>query len=186
MNAGTRLSLRTKLILGLFAVGLACVVGVTAFGAARGEPKIEVTLSHFETNENAVFAVMSVKNSGTAPAIFRGYGKTNAVLEQTYRDPSGAWEPRIGMMCGTGLSYHMIWPGEVFAGREYISRQAKWRIGFQFRDVEWFDRIPKALQREINYTPRANWNTQWSREFTAGPVSARVPEESDGTFLAFE
>ena len=172
------MSLRTKLILGLFAVGLGCVVGVTVVGAAVGEPKIEVTFSRYETNQNYVCAVMRVKNSGSAPAIFRGYSKTTPLLKFERKDSSGAWQPRI-VGCGTGLSDKMLMPGQEVESREYISGKSVWRSGLNYRRVSWLDRLPEKIRWKIGFYPQMRWETVWSREH-ADPamVDVQAGEES--------
>ena len=109
-----------------------------------------------------------------------GYGRTNAALEYAYKDRSGVWQPRI-RTCGTGLSYHMILPGQELKSLEYMSHKAEWRSGIRYREVSWVDRLPELIQRRVNNYPQTKWGTAWSRDVAVPPM---VEVEEAGENLA--
>ena len=95
MNAVSRLTLRTKIILCF--MGVLCL-GFAAASAVEGmvaEPRIEIAFSHYETNQNARFAIIDIRNVGNAAAIYSGYATNSPDCEVQYRTGAGAWSGRI-------------------------------------------------------------------------------------------
>ena len=68
MNAFSRLSARVKLVAILLGAVFVVAVGASAIKANMAKPKIEFRFSHYTTNQTARFAIVDIKNVGTAPA----------------------------------------------------------------------------------------------------------------------
>lgn len=170
MNALSRAGSRTKFFGCLFAAVVIVAIATTAYSALVAEPNLEISFSQYETNQNGVAAIILVKNTGTAPAIFRGYGGSIPALESAQRDATGLWQPRI-RYCGVGLTYFCILPGQEIRCAELMYHTSPWRSGISYRKASFYDRLPAKLQRHAYFLAGAShqWITEWSSEITPPP-----------------
>jgi hypothetical protein len=168
MNATSRLTLRTKIILGFL-----CVLGLgtitpTAVEAIVAEPQVEITFSHYETNQNVRSAVINIRNVGGAAAIYWGYSTNSPRCDLEYRTDSGEWSGRL-LRCGTGLRDLVLLPGAELRAKEYLADPLNWRVGFPYRKASFQDGLPSRIRSLLPYvrpTYRKVWTTEMSGDST--------------------
>ena len=61
MNALSKVSARVKLVAVLVAGVFVVAVGSTMINASLAEPEIEISFSHYTTNQNARFAIVEIE-----------------------------------------------------------------------------------------------------------------------------
>lgn len=172
MNAVSRLTLRTKIILGFMGVLCLGIAAASAVESMVAEPRIEIAFSHYESNQNARFAIIDIRNVGSAAAIYSGYATNSPDCEVQYRTGSGAWSGRILRCIIPG---DQILPaGGMIRTRQYIQDEGNWRIGLAYTTARFQDRLPLRL-RSMLPAMRRNYVRVWTPEMRAdGSVPRRV------------
>ena len=165
MNAFSRLSARVKLVAILLGAVFVVAVGATAISASLAEPEIEISFSHYTTNQTARFAIVDIRNVGTAPAQYSGYSKDSPATDLVHRDRDGAgeWQGRM-LMCGTGLRDCALMPGEQIRTTNYVYGVGEWRMGLRYWKPRFVDGLPLRVQAVLwRYLPQSySYQTAWS------------------------
>jgi hypothetical protein len=169
MNAFSRLPLRAKTVF--------CFIGVLCFGFAAapalerlaGEPRIELTFSRYETNQNARFAIIRIRNVGNAPAIYRGYSTNDPDCNLECRTASGAWSGRIRRCIVPGDQ--TLPPGCEIRARQYLPDEENWRIGFYYRKTRLQDHLSSPFRSMLPYL-RPKFQRVWTPEMKGDVCNA--------------
>ena len=161
MNAGSRLTLRTKIILSFMGVLCLGIAVATAVEGLVAEPKIEIAFSHCETNQNTRFAIIEIRNVGNAAAIFPGYATNSPDCEVQYRSASGEWSGRILRCIIPGDQF--LPPHSEIRTRQYLQDNANWRVGFTYRKARFQDHLPPRIRSMLPYI-RLNYARVWTEE----------------------
>src|SRR5687768_230877 len=162
MNALSKVSARVKLVAVLVAGVFVVAVGSTMIHASLAEPEIEISLSHYTTNQNARFAIVDIRNTGGAPAQYRGYSKESPAADLVHRDSAGEWQGRI-LRCGTGLVECRLMPGEQIRTTNYVYGLGEWKMGLHYSKPRFVDGLPVRVRALLAFLPqRSGYQTTWS------------------------
>ena len=162
MNAFSRLSARVKLVAILLGAVFVVAVGATAISASLAEPEIEISFSHYTTNQNVRFAIVDIRNVGTAPAQYVGYSKEHPATDLVYRDSTGEWQGRM-LMCGTGLRDFVLMPGEQIRRTNVLFGVGEWKIGLRYWKPQFVDGLPMRVRTLLAFVPQDRaYQTTWS------------------------
>jgi hypothetical protein len=162
MNAVSRLSLRTKIIFCFLSVLCLGIVASVAVESLVAEPRIELTFSHCETNQNVRFAVIDIRNVGNAAAIYRGYSTNSPDCDVEYRTSSGEWSGRILRCFVPGDQ--ILPPGGEIRARLYLQQDdVNWRVGFPYSKARFQDRLPPRIRSMLPYM-RRSYTRIWTPE----------------------
>ena len=177
MNALSKVSARVKLVAVLVAGVFVVAVGSTMIHASLAEPKIEISFSHYTTNQNARYAIVDIRNCGSAPAQYRGYSKESPRTDLVHRDSTGEWQGRM-LMCGTGLRDCRLMPGETIRTTNYVSGAGEWKLGLHYWKPRFIDSLPMRVRLQLSFLQQSKtYRTTWSAvqsgfatELVASPV----------------
>ena len=145
MNGGKWVGLRARLIIGLVAGAVAVVIISTGASAYVAQPKLELIFNGYETNQNYRLAKFTIRNVGSAAAMYRGYSKETPNCDVVHISPSGVSSGRFPM-CGTGLRDCVLLPGEQITTEEAIVEEGNWKMSLRYRKPTLYDRLPAEIQ----------------------------------------
>jgi hypothetical protein len=160
MNAISKVGARVKFVAVLITAVFVVAVGLTMIKASLAEPRIEISFSHYTTNQNARYAIVDVRNTGGAPAQYRGYSKENPAADLVFRDVAGEWQSRI-LRCGTGLIECRLMPGEQVRTTNYVYGVGEWKMGLHYYKPRFMDGL--RVRALLAFVPqRSAYQTTWS------------------------
>jgi hypothetical protein len=162
MKALSKVSARVKFVGVLVAGVFVVAVGSTMIQASLAEPEIEISFSHYTTNQNARYAIVEIRNTGSAPAQYRGYSKESPAADLVHRDSAGEWQGRI-LRCGTGLVDCSLMPGEAIRTTNYVSGVGEWKLGLHYWKARFIDGLPIRVRFQLSFLPQSKtYRTTWS------------------------
>ena len=79
------------------------------------------------------YAVLQIRNNGSAPLYYRGYGKSNPFFQTRRTTDRGTWVTSNSSFCGVGISNYTLMAGQ---SQEIVLGlgPGEYRVGIEFRN----------------------------------------------------
>ena len=166
-----------------------CIVMIILLGCAIGwerrrtaNARIVISFSHFETHNETLYAVIEVRNVGTATASCYGYDWERPFYYVVFASGTNwSWND------SPGFDLERIRPIEVPPGRSMPVRTAtpyhdQWMIGVPYSDASMDEKLPRnfwsGLQqlRPFKKLQSISWSKPLTRQSKPANIAAPLPD----------